>query len=222
MLLAVDTSTRWVGLALYNGAQVLAEMIWQSQNTHTIEVAPAIQELLTRTGAHTTDLRAIGVATGPGSFTALRIGLGLAKGLALACHIPVVGVPSLDVLAAAQPARDLPMAAVLQAGRGRLALGWYAVQSGGWVAQGDPQVVRVEELAALIHKPTLVCGELSAEERQVLARKRKNVVLVSPAQSLRRPSYLAEIAWRRWQSGQVDDVVTLSPIYVHIAEAIPG
>ncbi|HEY3345325.1 MAG TPA: tRNA (adenosine(37)-N6)-threonylcarbamoyltransferase complex dimerization subunit type 1 TsaB [Anaerolineaceae bacterium] len=222
MLLAVDTSTRWVGLALYNGAQVLAEMVWQSQNTHTVEMAPAIQELLARTGARTADLRVIGVATGPGSFTSLRIGLGLAKGLSLACHIPVVGIPSLDILAAAQPMRDLPMAAVLQAGRGRLALAWYAVQSGAWVAQDAPQVVRVEELAAQIHKPTLVCGELSAEERQVLARKRKNVVLLSPAQSLRRPAYLAELAWRRWQSGKVDDVVTLSPIYVHIAEAIPG
>jgi tRNA threonylcarbamoyladenosine biosynthesis protein TsaB len=222
MLLAVDTSTRWVGLALYNGAQVLSEMVWQSQNTHTVEVAPAIQELLDRSGVRVEDLRAIGVATGPGSFTSLRIGLGLAKGLSLACHIPLVGVPTLDILAAAQPVRDLPMAAVLQAGRGRLALGWYAIQSGAWVAQGEPQVVRLEELAQQIHKPTLVCGELSAEERQHLARKRKNVVLLTPAQSLRRPAYLAEIAWRRWQSGKVDDVVTLSPIYLHIAEAIPG
>ncbi len=222
MLLAVDTSTRWVGLALYNGSQVLAEMIWQSQNTHTVEVAPAIQELLGRSGARTADLRAIGVATGPGSFTSLRIGLGLAKGLALACHIPLIGVPTLDILAAGQPVRDLPMAAVLQAGRGRLALVWYQAQSGAWVAQGAPQVVRVEELAQQIHKPTLVCGELSAEERQVLARKRKNVVLVSPAGSLRRPAYLAELAWRRWQLGKVDDAVMLSPIYVHIAEAIPG
>lgn len=222
MLLAVDTSTRWVGLALYNGAQVLAESIWQSQNTHTIEVAPAIQDLLAHSGAKVEDLRAIGVATGPGSFTSLRIGLGLTKGLALACRIPIVGIPTLDILAAAQPVRDLPMAAVLQAGRGRLALGWYAVQSGGWVAHSAPQVVRVEELAALIHKPTLVCGELTGEERQVLARKRKNVVLVSPAQSVRRPAYLAELAWRRWQSGKVDDVVTLAPIYLHIAEAIPA
>jgi tRNA threonylcarbamoyladenosine biosynthesis protein TsaB len=222
MLLAIDTSTRWVGLALYNGAQVLAETIWQSQNTHTVEVAPAIQEILARSGVKTGDLRAIGVATGPGSFTSLRIGLGLAKGLALACHIPIVGIPTLDVLAAAQPIRDLPMAAVLQAGRGRLALGWYAVKSGAWVAQEAPTVVRIDELAALIHKPTLVCGELNAEERQVLARKRKNVVLVSPAHSVRRPAILAELAWRRFQSGKVDDAVTLAPIYLHVAEAIPA
>jgi tRNA threonylcarbamoyladenosine biosynthesis protein TsaB len=222
MLLAVDTSTRWTGLALYNGVYVLGEMIWQSQNTHTVEVAPAIQELLQRAGAKTEDLRAVGVAVGPGSFTSLRIGLGLAKGLSLACHIPLVGIPTLDILAAAQPIRDLPMAAVLQAGRGRLALGWYHVQSGAWTADAAPAVVRVEDLAQQIHKPTLVCGELTGEERQVLARKRKNVILVSPAQSVRRPAYLAELAWRRWQSGKIDDPVSLSPIYLHIAEAIPG
>ncbi|HEX9014059.1 MAG TPA: tRNA (adenosine(37)-N6)-threonylcarbamoyltransferase complex dimerization subunit type 1 TsaB, partial [Anaerolineaceae bacterium] len=100
MLLAVDTSTRWVGLALYTGSQVLGEMTWQSQNTHTVEVAPAVQELLTRAGVRSSDLRSIGVAVGPGSFTSLRIGLGQAKGLAMACRIPLVGIPTLDILAA--------------------------------------------------------------------------------------------------------------------------
>ena len=62
---------------------------------------------------------------------------------------------------------------------------------------------------------------MNAHERQVLARKRKNVLLASPARSIRRPSYLAEIAWQRWQQGKIADVVTLSPIYLHVAEAIP-
>ncbi len=78
------------------------------------------------------------------------------------------------------------------------------------------------DLSASIHKPTLVVGELTADERQVLARKRVNVILPSPAQSLRRPSYLAELAWKRWQAGQVDEVIALAPIYLHVAEAIPA
>jgi tRNA threonylcarbamoyladenosine biosynthesis protein TsaB len=67
-----------------------------------------------------------------------------------------------------------------------------------------------------------VCGELTGEARAILARKRKNVLLASPAQSLRRPSFLAELAWKRWQAGQVDDPVTLAPIYLHVGEPIPG
>ncbi len=222
MLLAIDTSTQTVGLALYDGAQVLAETIWQTRNHHTVEVAPALDELLKRCGVKPAGLRALAVALGPGSFTSLRIGLAIAKGLAFSLQIPVVGVPTLDILAAAQPLAHQPLAAVLRAGRGRLALVWYQAVDGAWQAQGEPKVVTLDELSHHIHRPTLVCGELSAEDRQVLARKWKNVILASPARSARRPAYLAELAWKRWQDGQVDDPVSLAPIYLHVAEAIPA
>ncbi|MFQ5615876.1 MAG: hypothetical protein ACE5GO_05385 [Anaerolineales bacterium] len=65
-----------------------------------------------------------------------------------------------------------------------------------------------------VQRPTLICGELNAETRSILKRKRENIRLASPAQSLRRPAFLAELAWERWQAGQVDDPVTLAPIYL--------
>jgi tRNA threonylcarbamoyladenosine biosynthesis protein TsaB len=222
MLLAVDTSTQTMGLALFDGTQVVGEMIWQSHNHHTIELAPALASLLERCNVPMSVLQALGVALGPGSFTSLRIGLALIKGFALALKLPVVGVPTLDFLAAAQPVQEYPLAAILQAGRGRLAVGWYAAVNGLWSMQGEAKVYSLEELSRQIQKPTLVCGELGATERQVLGRKRKNVMLASPAQSLRRPSYLAELAWQRWQNGQVAEVISLAPIYLHVAEAIPG
>lgn len=222
MLLAIDTSTRWVGLALYDGLQVLGETVWQSHSNHTVEVAPALNALLARSQVTPGELKAIGVALGPGSFTSLRIGLGLAKGMALALRIPVIGVPTLDILAAAQTVQNLPLAVVLRAGRGRLAVGWYQVKSGRWQAQGEPQVLTVEELEQRIDQPTLVVGELNAEERPLLARKRKLIQLASPAHSVRRPGYLAELAWKRWKSGKVDDPVSLAPIYLHFTEAIPA
>ncbi len=221
MLLAVDTSTLWVGLALYDGERVISEETWICQNHHSVELAPALASLLKRSGISGRDLSVLAVALGPGSFTSLRIGLALVKGLSLALHLPVIGVPTLDVLAAAQPLRDLPMAVVLQAGRSRLALGWYHLQSRRWQPNGEPVITTAEELAQGIRRPTLVCGELNGEERQLLARKRKNVILASPAQSLRRPAYLAELAWQRWQANQVDDPITLAPIYLHLAEPIP-
>ena len=222
MLLAVDTSTRWIGLAIYDGSQVIAEDVWQSKNHHSVELAPAVASLLKRVDATKASLQVLAVALGPGSFTSLRIGLGFVKGMALALHLPVVGIPTLDALAASQPVQQIPMAAVLQAGRGRIAVGWYVDQGDVWCAQGDAKVTTVEELSQGIHKPTLVCGELTTEERHLLARKRRNVILATPAGSVRRPSFLAELAWRRWQAGQVDDPVTLSPVYLHVAEAIPG
>ena len=222
MLLAVDTSTLWIGLALYDGKCVVSEETWLSQNHHSVELAPALSSLLERSGVAGHDLSALAIALGPGSFTSLRIGLAFIKGLALALHLPVVGVPSLDILAEAQPVREQPLAVILQAGRGRLAVGWYRSQAGRWLSSGEPEMTTAEELAQSIRKPTLVCGELSNDERLLLARKHKNVILASPAQSLRRPGFLAEIAWKRWQAGQVDEPVALAPLYLHVAEPIPA
>jgi tRNA threonylcarbamoyladenosine biosynthesis protein TsaB len=219
MLLAVDTSTRFVGVALYNGSQVLTEEVWSSHDYHTVELAPAVQQTLARCNLKMSDLSALGVATGPGSFTGLRIGLALAKGISLARHIPLIGVPTLDVLASAQPVMDLPLMVALRAGRGRLAVARYRAASGAWEAAGEVELLTTQALSAGISQPTLVCGEFTAEERQLLARKRVNVILASPAQSVRRPSYLAELAWRRWQSGETDDPATLSPFYLHYHES---
>jgi tRNA threonylcarbamoyladenosine biosynthesis protein TsaB len=222
MLLALDTSTQWIGLALYDGVQVLGEEIWQTHNHHTVEIAPAVQRLMGRCAVLPSALEGIGVALGPGSFTSLRIGLAVAKGMALALHLPVAGIPSLDVLAAAQPVQDFPLAAVLQSGRNKLALGWYDAVDGAWQSRGEAEVTTAEALTASIHKPTLVAGELTAAERQTLARKRRNVILASPAQSMRRPAVLAELAWARLKAGQFDEIVSLAPIYLRTIEAIAG
>jgi len=235
MLLAVDTSTAQTGLALYDGNQVLGEMVWQSKLFHTQELAPALAELFARTSSKITAVEALGVAVGPGSFTSLRVGLAFVKGLCLARHLPVIGIPTLDIVAAAQPGgtksekgttKPVPLAAVLQAGRGRLAIAWYRASKDGW----KPAALRnsaahltltdIDSFADSIKSPTLVCGELTADERQRLARKRKNVILASPAASTRRPGILAELAWERWQAGATDNPATLAPIYLHVTEAL--
>lgn len=222
MLLAVDTSTQWTGLALYDGARVLGEMSWYTHSHHTVELAPAVDRLLKQTGLKPTQIECFGVATGPGSFTSLRIGLALVKGMALSLKVPVVGVPTLDFLAAALPPVEMPLAAVLQAGRGRLGLVWYEIKHGRWTARGEPQVTTAQALFDQIEQPALVCGEMSAEERALLSKKRKIIHLAGPAQCARRPAFLAELAWERWKDGKTAEVVSLAPIYLHVAEPIPA
>lgn len=219
MLLAVDTSTAQVGLAVYDGTRVLAEMTWTSDQHHTAQVAPALAGLLSRCAVTMDMVSALGAAIGPGSFTSLRVGLALTKGLALARRVPLIGIPTLDIVAAMQPESKHPLAAVLQAGRGRLAVGWYKCSKNGWQALGPARSETVDELAGEIERPTHVAGELSAEDRQRLARKRVNVILASPANCVRRPAVLAELAWMRWKAGQVDEAASLAPIYLHAAGA---
>jgi len=217
MLLAIDTSSAQIGIALYDGAQVLAESFWISKKHHTTQLAPALAGLLSHTSVSMDIVSALGVALGPGSFTSLRVGLSLVKGIALARKLPVIGISTMDVIAVAQPFSKLPLAVVLQAGRGKLALGLYKSSKNGWQAQGLARVVMVDALADEIESPTIIAGELSAEERQRLARKKVNIKLASPAQCVRRPAILAELAWARWQAGKVDDVATLAPVYLHVA-----
>lgn len=218
MLLAIDTSTQMIGLALFDGSTVIAESVWRSQNHHTVELSPAIQQLLLRCGIKSQQLSGLAVALGPGSFTGLRIGLAVAKGMAMALHIPLAGIPTLDVLAVAQPILDVPMAAVLSAGRQRLAIGWYQVQNRRWMPEGQPVIMTTEELVRQIHKPTYICGELDSQSRQMLARKYRNVNLASAALCLRRPACLAELAWQRLQGKKADNAALLSPIYLRVAD----
>ncbi len=222
MLLALDTSTAQVGLAIYDGTQLIGELFWHSRAHHTSEIAPALAGLLARAGVKMDEIKALGVALGPGSFTSLRVGLALAKGLALARHLPMIGIPTLDILAFSQPVMNVPLAAVLQAGRGRLAVGWYRASENGWQAEGPAAVTTADDLAQSISTPTLVCGEVTAEDRQRLARKFKNIILASPARCVRRPGILAEIAWQKWQAGKVDPAASLAPIYLHLAGGIPA
>jgi tRNA threonylcarbamoyladenosine biosynthesis protein TsaB len=222
ILLALDTSTRTVGLALYDGFQVRCEVVWSSQDHHTVELAPAVKDALKKCNLSIHEVGALGVAIGPGSFTGLRIGLALAKGLAIAHRLPIVGIPTLDILAASQPIQDTPLVAVLHAGRGRLAVGWYEVSENSWKLSQSVQAYSPEDLAQRIKTPTLMCGELTEEERELLGIKFPSIILASPANCLRRPAFLAEIAWRRWQSGMIDDPANLAPVYLHYNEPIPG
>lgn len=220
MLLAVDTSTTQVGLALYDGAQVVAEYAWRSSQRHTVELAPSISELLTRCALTMDDVNVLGVALGPGSFTSLRVGLALVKGLALSKHIPLIGIPTLDILAHAQPASNDPLLCAIQAGRSRFALGVYKNSKQSWQAQGPARVVTLEELIGEVQDPVILCGEFSAIEIQKI--RTENIQLLTPAQSVRRPAVLAELAWTRWQAGDMDDEASLAPIYLHTDGSLPA
>lgn len=221
MLVAIDTSTQSIGIALYDGVQVLAEHTWRSRNFHTVELMPAIAEMLARCQVSPKQLTGVGVAMGPGSFTGLRIGLSAAKGLAFGRNIPIAGVPSLEVLVAAQPGLRRPMIAFLEVGRGRFAWARFRYKNPSWGQITETKVDDIKTIADTITSPVYVAGEMGAEERRIMGRKWKTSQLAPASACLRRPSVLAELAWDKLQVGHADDPVSLSPIYVHTLSNIP-
>jgi tRNA threonylcarbamoyladenosine biosynthesis protein TsaB len=100
VLLAFDTATPAVTVALHDGERVVAEQTTVDAMRHGELLAPAVHTLLERAGLVRQDLTAVAVGVGPGPFTGLRVGLMTARTLGVVLHIPVYGVCTLDVLAA--------------------------------------------------------------------------------------------------------------------------
>ena len=215
MILAIDTATDWIGLALHDGASVLAEFGWRSRRTQTIELAPAVAQLWSRTGVAPGDLSAIAVAIGPGSYTGLRVGLALAKGIALAQKLPLVGVPTLDIVAAAVCRLETDLVVVAQAGRTRLWAGQYQwAAKRGWERLGEPMLTTWDELAARLQLPVAFAGEIDAASAKLLRRANRAPIIAPPAGSGRRAAMLAEIGWQRWKRKQTDAPESLAPLYL--------
>ncbi len=213
MLLAVDTATRIMGLGLHDGDAVLAEHLWRSANYHTVELAPEVALMLRRGGVLPQDLRAIAVAQGPGSFTGLRIGMALAKGLALAYQLPLIAIPTLDILAAGQPPKEVPMVVFLQAGRGRVVAARYRWTKKGWRARGKVRAMNWEALQELLADPCFLCGEFTPQMRAAWKRL-PGVELAAPSACVRRPAVLAEMGWARLRKGDLPPAGQVAPLYL--------
>ena len=99
MLLAFDTATPFVTVALHDGDAVVAEARSEQRMKHGEQLAPLIERVLLEAGAVRQDLTALAVGTGPGPFTGLRVGLVTARTLAMVLGLPAYGVCSLDAIA---------------------------------------------------------------------------------------------------------------------------
>ena len=208
MILAIDTSTDLATIALYRPAQgVLFEQSWLSGREQTTQLMPNVQRALSMVGAEPRDLTGIAVATGPGSFSGVRIGISAAKSMAYALEIPIWGVPSLDALAYQHQRHGATVAPLIRLGRERFATTGLSTR--------EPRNVTLAELCAEINGRALLCGDIDAEVRETLRLKLgQRAQFPTPAANLRRPGFLAELAWQRFQAGETDDATTLEPIYL--------
>ncbi len=205
MLLALDTATEMLSVALHNGNRLLIEHTWQVTTSATAELAPAVQDMLARAEVAPSQLEAVGVCIGPGVFTDLRTGVAFAKGLAVGSDLPVIGVTTLDMLAYAAPYHQGALVAAIPVGRGRVAVGRYQWRKGQWSGRGDPALMTWERLIASLDGPASLTGEIDDEGAAAIQLAQLNnlsLTLVPAAHRLRRAGYLAELAWARLRTGK--------------------
>jgi tRNA threonylcarbamoyladenosine biosynthesis protein TsaB len=213
VILALDTSTAIASIALYDGGSVSAELTWHSGRNHSVELMAQTRNLLRLRRIQPAQLKAIAAAIGPGSYTGLRVGLAAAKGLCLALKVPIIGVCTLDILAEAHRESGLPVRAVLDAGRHRYATALYRLEAGAFRRVSDIEGMRMPEIIAGVSEETLLCGDLG-ELREVGETDNPMVRTASPASSLRRAGYLAEIASKRLDGGDVENPAQVEAYYL--------
>ena len=227
MLLSIDTSSRYGGAALSGGdGQVVEARTWRSTANHTAQLMPAVTELLTARSIRAADLSAVAVALGPGPFSALRVGVSAAKGLAIAGGFPIIGVdtlllearPYLDHASYRQPTGECSPVAWLDAGRNEVAAG--AFDAGGQRLRDD----RVGTPADLLEQDAeesltrIYCGEAAWARRgeiQDLAGD-GSAYVVMPWTPADRIFALSELAAGRLSAGQCDDLTALQPYYLRM------
>lgn len=210
-LLALDTSTDWAGIALTDG-ETLAELNWTAGRKQTTHVMPEVERLIGTLGLSAAHLGAVAVATGPGSFSGLRVGLAIANGLAIATGIPVLGVSTIELTVHGW--RDLPGLAVGVVKAGRSRYGWASADG-----IDAPLTGTIGELIEFIRvrDASVVLGELP-EEDAIRVRELTRAIVPPIPHRLRRAGTLARIGWERWQSGDFDSGSIPEPVYLHRSE----
>jgi tRNA threonylcarbamoyladenosine biosynthesis protein TsaB len=214
MLLAIDTSTSVTGLACYVDNTLLGECAWHSGRDHSTQLLPQLDLLLRHLGRTPADLTGLAVALGPGSWSGLRVGMSVAKGLALARGLPLVGIGTLDALAYQHRRSGMPVYPLVKLGRDRFATARFAPRE-PWQRIGDYRNLTLAELVAEVNGRALFCGDVDADVLQALRKVLGDAITVpGAAANLRRPGFLAELGWQRLQAGERDDLAALEPIYL--------
>jgi tRNA threonylcarbamoyl adenosine modification protein YeaZ len=215
MELAIDTSTDIASLALSSEGQVVVETTWRAGQNHTSQLMPNLVELLRLARVDLDNISGLVIAKGPGSFNGLRVGMSVAKGLAFALKIPLVGVSTLEATAYPYAATGLPVCPVQDAGRGEIAAAVFQIKRGKWRRLIEEHIAAVYELLQMVAGRTIFCGELPDDVvlqiREGLGGK---ALILGGGGTIRRAGYLAELGWMRLKDGDFDHSPTLQPLYL--------
>ena len=145
LYLGIDSATPYLSLSLCSEESILADFCKRLDRNHAKCIIPEIDKLFLQARAAKSELTAIGVGLGPGSYTGLRIGIAVAKGLARALEVPIAGVSTLEAMAASYLTKSEPeVVALLEAHRGNVYAGHYAWVEGGIEQKGLMKVARAE------------------------------------------------------------------------------
>ncbi|SDO15656.1 tRNA (adenosine(37)-N6)-threonylcarbamoyltransferase complex dimerization subunit type 1 TsaB [Alkalicoccus daliensis] len=219
-ILAIDTSTYVMGVALTEGEQLEAEIVTNKKENHSVRLMPAIRSLMDQAGWKPEHLDAIAVAQGPGSYTGVRIGVTTAKSMAWALDIPIIGVSSLEILAQNGVYHNGLVMPFFDARRGQVFTGLYRSENGRMMQVKEDRIVLLEEWlqeVSALEENVLALGPEEDKHREALAAGLGSLLTIPAARDhAARPSALAAAALYQQDKTEVHAFV---PEYLRLAEA---
>ena len=224
MILAVNTSTVQFGLALMNGAgSILAECLISSGSNFR-GFMPALHSLLSSSGTVIHDVRGIIVATGPGSFTGLRVGLSMSKGLAQGLNAGIIGVSSLEAMGSQLPFSSHPLCPMIHSRKGEVFSSlFYRDEDQRLVRLRDDACMKVTELPKTIHEATIFLGNDFSNQASPIEAALGEKALLAPAHLWNlRASAVGTLGLRRFLEHDFDDLRDLVPSYMRPPDIRPG
>lgn len=210
-LLTIDTATETCGVALTQGAQLHADYRIKQKNIHNEKLVSTIQHLLADVGWRLRDLQGIVFSKGPGSFTGLRIGISVSKGLAFSLGIPMVGVNTLDALAFGVPSWPGRICTVIKAREKEVYLALYKKSLTSFKRCSEYEIIYLEELPVKLSGKTFV---VSNPADLVASSKNKECVIAPAEYSLLKPFTIAELGFKKFQTNENEDPENAEPFYL--------
>jgi tRNA threonylcarbamoyladenosine biosynthesis protein TsaB len=220
-VLAVDTATAQVGVAIGDGGRVLGETRFVGGRRHAEQLAPAIQAVCAGTGVPLSQLAAVAVGIGPGLFTGLRVGVTTAKVMAQALRIPVVAVSSLDLVAYPLRHANRLLVAVLDARRREVFHAAYRPVPGGVQRVTEYAVGSAEELAADLTargEEVLLAGDGVGRYAAALDAV-DHAEIAGPGFDAPSVAALVELATGRLEREEFEQPWTVEPLYLRASDA---
>lgn len=207
MVLGIETATQICAVALVKEQQLVAEFRLNIKNAHARQLFVMVRCLLQNAAITPKQLAGIAVSIGPGSFTGLRIGLSTAKGLAMADHIPLLAVPTLQALAEQAPEAQDTVAVLLPSRADEFYLAVFQRNENQLEILRDVSLLRSEELEGAIPAGVFLVG-FGIESKNVKLVHDKKINRIVPSAAA-----VAQLGERFLHHGQIADLDSIEPAY---------
>ncbi|MFH1487868.1 MAG: tRNA (adenosine(37)-N6)-threonylcarbamoyltransferase complex dimerization subunit type 1 TsaB [Pseudomonadota bacterium] len=225
MILSLNTTLTQFSAALMGmDGRLVADFFISPDTGHFTHFMPTVDHLLSVSQSDLRDLRALAVATGPGSFTGLRVGLSVAKGFCQGLQIPLIGVSSLEALASQPVAADYPICPLIDSRKEEVFAALFRQDpKKGLIRVTEERSMRIEDLTSFIEGPTFFLGNDFSRQGPLLEKTLGSMALLAPPVlwSLR-ASAVGTVGLGHFHEGRFDDLQTLVPTYLRPPDIRPN